>query len=225
MAKKAAKAQIYLVDDHPLIRGSLVGLLNSQPDFAICGEADSASLAMQEIMALQPQLAIVDISLKDGSGLELIKALKAKIPQLFVLVLSMHDEKLYAERCIRAGASGYVMKSESARRIVDAARDVVAGKMCVSEQLATVFFERFLGKSKRSYGPPTNQLSDRELEIFDLLGRGLGTRQTALNLNLSIKTVQTYVARIKQKLCLSSGTELMREATLWHDQATHGQAR
>jgi DNA-binding NarL/FixJ family response regulator len=220
MTEKPAGKRIYVVDDHPLMRDSLVSFLNAQPDIAVCGAAGSASLAIQEIVALRPHLAIIDLSLADSSGLELIKTIKAQHPQLLMIVYSMHDENLYAERCIRSGAHGYVMKNRPARQVIDAVRDVLSGKISVSEQLLEIFFERSLGKTRQEYGQVTSKLSDRELEIFDLLGRGSGTRQIAENLNLSIKTVQTYAARIKQKLCLSTGTELLREATLWHDKTT-----
>jgi DNA-binding NarL/FixJ family response regulator len=177
---------------------------------------------MREIAALGPDLAIVDISLKDSSGLELIKAIKARIPQLAVIVLSMHDEQLYAERCIRAGASGYVMKRESSKQIVAAVREVLAGRMCVSGQIAAVFARKFVGGRQMDGQSPINALSDRELEVFGLLGKGLATRQVAESMNVSIKTVQAYCGRIKQKLHISTATELLREAIHWHDQNTEG---
>jgi DNA-binding NarL/FixJ family response regulator len=216
------KTQIYLVDDHPLVRESLASLINQQPDLAVCGEAENTTRAMREMLALQPDIAIMDISLKEGSGLELIKAIKAKQPQLSVVVLSMHDEQLYAERCIRAGAAAYVMKSESSKRIVLAVREVLAGRMCVSDEIAAVFAEKFVGGRKARGDSPVNGLSDRELEVFALLGRGMATRQAAESMNISIKTVQAYCARIKQKLHLSTATELLREAIHWHDQNTDG---
>jgi DNA-binding NarL/FixJ family response regulator len=215
------KTQIYLVDDHPLVRESLANLINQQPDMAICGEAESAARAMREIAALQPDLAIVDISLKDSSGLELIKAAKTRQPQLSIIVLSMHDEQLYAERCIRAGAAGYVMKRESSRQIVAAVREVLAGRMSVSGQIAAVFARKFVG-GRRAGESPINALSDRELEVFGLLGKGMATRQVAEHMNVSIKTVQAYCGRIKHKLQISSATELLREAIHWHDQNSEG---
>ena len=141
---KTKKTQIYIVDDHPLVRGkSLSSLINQQPDLAVCGESESAVRAMREIIAIEPDVAILDISLKESSGLELIKAVKAKMPRLSIVVLSMHDEQLYAERCIRAGASAYVMKRESSKRIVVAVREVMAGRMCVSDQIAGIFAQKY----------------------------------------------------------------------------------
>lgn len=222
MQVKMKKTQIYIVDDHPLVRESLGSLINQQPDLAVCGESESAVRAMREIIAIEPDLAILDISLKESSGLELIKAVKAKMPRLSVVVLSMHDEQLYAERCIRAGASAYVMKRESSKRIVAAVREVMAGRMCVSDQIAGIFAQKFVGGRQVRGESPINALSDRELEVFGLLGKGMATRQVAVNMSVSIKTVQAYCARIKQKLHLSTATELLREAIHWHDQNSEG---
>ena len=222
MQVKMKKTQIYIVDDHPLVRESLASLINQQPDLAVCGESESAVRAMREIIAIQPDLAILDISLKESSGLELIKAVKAKMPHLSVVVLSMHDEQLYAERCIRAGASAYVMKRESSKRIVVAVREVMAGRMCVSDQIAGIIAQKFVGGRQMRGGSPINALSDRELEVFGLLGKGMATRQVADNMRVSIKTVQAYCARIKQKLHLSTAAQLLREAIHWHDQNSEG---
>jgi DNA-binding NarL/FixJ family response regulator len=215
------KTKVYLVDDHPLVRASLSNLINEEPDLAICGEADDAERAMREMEQLQPQLAIVDISLQQGvGGLELIKAVKAKVPQLSIIALSMHDEKLYAERCIRAGALAYVMKRESSKRIMTAIREVLAGRLCVSEPIAARFSDKNApGKSHEK--APIETLSDRELEVFKLLGRGMTAREAARTLNISVKTVQTHCAKIKQKLNRSTATELLMEAFLWRDQNTN----
>ena len=222
LQSKTKKTQIYIVDDHPLVRESLSSLINQQPDLAVCGESESALRAMREIIAIEPDVAILDISLKESSGLELIKAVKAKLPRLSIVVLSMHDEQLYAERCIRAGASAYVMKRESSKRIVVAVREVMAGRMCVSDQIAGIFAQKFVGGRQARCESPINALSDRELEVFGLLGKGMATRQVAVNMSVSIKTVQAYCARIKQKLHLSTATELLREAIHWHDQNSQG---
>jgi len=211
------KAKVFLVDDHPLVRESLTSLINQQADLAVCGEAEDASQAQKGIAASQPDIAILDISLKESSGLELIKSVKARFPAIGIIVLSMHDEKLYAERCIRAGARGYVMKRESTRRILTAIRDVRAGHLCVSAQISSDFAEKFIGSRATVLASPLETLSDRELEVFNLLGRGLETRQVADSLNVSIKTVQTHCARIKQKLNLSTAGELLREAMRWHE--------
>jgi len=218
MQNKAKKTQVYLVDDHPLVRESLTSLINQQGDLAVCGEAESGSRALREMAALKPDVAILDISLKESSGLELIKAAKTTVPDLSIVVLSMHDEEMYAERCIRAGAGGYVMKRESSSRVVAAVREVLAGRMCVSDQMAAAFAKKFVSGRKTSGDSPVSALSDRELEVFGLLGKGMATRQAAEHMNVSIKTVQAYCARIKHKLHLSSATELLREAIHWHDQ-------
>lgn len=211
------KAKIFLVDDHPLVRESLTSLINQQDDMIVCGEAEDAIQAQRGIGAHQPEIAIIDISLKESSGLELIKTVRQRFPATGVIVLSMHDERLYAERCVRAGARGYVMKRESTKRIVAAIRDVRAGRLCVSDQMASDFAEKFVGNRAPAFGSPLESLSDRELEVFNLLGRGIETRQVAEALNVSIKTVQAYCARIKQKLRLSTATELLREAVRWQE--------
>jgi DNA-binding NarL/FixJ family response regulator len=216
------KIKVYLVDDHPLVRESLSNLINEESDLAICGEADDAERAIKEMEQLQPQLAIVDISLQQGvGGLELIKAVKAKVPQLSIIALSMHDEKLYAERCIRAGALAYVMKRESSRRIMTAIREVLAGRLCVGEPIAARFGDKRLAGGKTYEKAPIETLSDRELEVFKLLGRGMTAREVARTLNISVKTVQTHCAKIKQKLNRSTATELLMEAFLWRDQNTN----
>jgi DNA-binding NarL/FixJ family response regulator len=212
------KSKIFLIDDHPLVREWLTALINQQPDLVVCGEAEDASGAQHGIAAKDPDVAIIDISLKEGSGLELIKAIKLRAPRVAIIVLSMHDEKHYAERAIRAGARGYVMKSETTKRIVGAIRQVLQGKLFVSDKMATIFSEKFVGSRNMVEESPIELLSDRELEVFVLIGRGYETRQVAESLNVNIKTVQSYCARIKQKLNLSTATELLREAIRWHEQ-------
>lgn len=212
------KTRVFLIDDHPLVRDSLTMLIDQQEDMAVCGEAEDQASALKGLGQASPDIAIVDLSLKEGSGLDLIKHLKARLPALQVVVLSMHDEKLYAERCIRAGARGYVMKRESSKRIVAAIREVRAGRLFLSEQAASLFAERFVGNKHGLQEAPMETLSDRELQVFALIGQGLPTRDIAGSLNVSVKTVQAYCARIKQKLNIGSATELLREAVRWHDQ-------
>ena len=219
MMSATAKAKVFLVDDHPLVREMLKSLIEQQPDMTACGEADDAAKALKGIAADRPHVAIIDLSLKESSGLELIKQIKHRYPLVSQIVLSMHDEKLYAERAIRAGARGYVMKRESTKQIVAAIRAVRGGKLWLSETVSDAFAQRFVGAPPQT-GSSLEQLSDRELEVFNLLGQGLQTRQVAQSLNVSIKTVQTYCARIKQKLQLSSATELLREAMRWHESVT-----
>jgi DNA-binding NarL/FixJ family response regulator len=211
------RAKIFLVDDHPLVREWLSNLIEQQQDLTVCGEADDVPRAQRAIVAAKPDLAIVDISLKGGSGIELIKQMKAQDAQLPIVVFSMHDESVYAERAIRAGARGYIMKRESAKNVVGAIRQVLGGRLYVSSEVAALFAEKFVDGRQPANGSPIEQLSDRELEVFGLLGQGYDTRRVAETLHLSIKTVQAYCARIKEKMNLSSGTELLREAVYWHE--------
>jgi DNA-binding NarL/FixJ family response regulator len=213
------QSKVYLVDDHPLLREGLAGLINRLPEINICGEAETASEALEGICETKADAAIVDLSLREGSGIELIKAIRSRSPGTAVLVLSMHDERRYAERCIRAGARGYVMKAELATRVVDALRDILAGRIHISEQMRAAFVERFVdGTPPLSLSPP-DVLSDRELEVFELLGQGFETRRVAEMLGLNIKTIQAFCARIKEKLQLANASELLREAVLWSDQS------
>jgi DNA-binding NarL/FixJ family response regulator len=212
------KANIFIVDDHPLVREWLTNLILQQPDFLVCGETEGAAAALQAIIALKPDVAIVDISLKDGSGLELIKNIKANCATVSVIVLSMHDESLYAERVIRAGARGYIMNRETTKKIIEAIRTVLGGKLYVSERVTALFAKKFLDGHLPTDDSPIEQLSDRELEVFQLLGQGYETRQVAELLHINMKTVQVYCARIKEKLKLASALELLREAIRWHEE-------
>lgn len=212
-------SRIFLVDDHPLLREGLAGLIDRQPGYKVCGEAETAAAALEGIAKVKPDAAIVDLSLREGSGFELIKAIRTHSPGTAVLVLSMHDERRYAERCIRAGARGYIMKAELATHVVDALRDVLAGKLHISEQMRVAFVERFVdGAPPQSLSPP-QVLSDRELEVFELLGQGYETRRVAEMLGINIKTVQAFCARIKDKLQLANASELLREAVRWNEQS------
>jgi DNA-binding NarL/FixJ family response regulator len=211
------KTKIFLVDDHPLVREWLANLINQQTDLQICGEAESAPKALQMIGALKPEIAIVDISMEGGSGIELIKNIKAGHPEVLVIVLSMHEETLYAERALRAGARGYIMKREATKRVLEAIRSVLVGKLYLSDKMAMAMAEKFVEGRPRTAGPTIENLSDRELEVFQLLGRGYSTRQIADDLHVSFKTVQAFCARIKDKLQLANATELMHEALRWHD--------
>ena len=212
-----SKTKIFLVDDHPLVREWLTNLIHQQPDLVVCGEAEDAPHALQKITATKPAVAIVDISLKHGSGIELIKNLKAAQPSVAVIVLSMHDERLYAESALRAGARGYIMKRETAKKIIMAIRQVLAGKIYMSESLATVFAEKFVDDRLPTGGSLVEPLSDRELETFQLLGKGYETRQVAEMMNVSMKTVQAHCAHIKEKLRLTNAAELLREAVRWQE--------
>jgi DNA-binding NarL/FixJ family response regulator len=218
MQNAADKKRIYLVDDHALVRESMVDLINRQPDLFVCGHTDSFDQALREILEMQPDLAIIDIALAEKSGLELIKALKARQSATSFIVLSMHDETVYAERCIRAGASAYLMKRESSSQLVKAIRQVLAVQIYVSNEVAVLLTQRFSGTSRPNGEPSISALSDRELLVFSLLGKGMATRLVAEEMNINVRTVHTYCARIKQKLRLSTAKELLREAIYWHDQ-------
>jgi DNA-binding NarL/FixJ family response regulator len=211
------KRTVFIVDDHPLVREWLINLINQQPDLAVCGESEGPPQAFEAIGASKPDVAIVDISLKNSSGIELIKDLKASHPAVAVLVLSMHEESHYAERALRAGARGYVMKRETTHKVVEAIRRILEGKLYVSESLAGVLAAHFIDDKKGANRSPAEKLSDRELEVFDMLGRGMGTRQISERMGISLKTVQAYCARMKDKLSLGSGNELLREAIRWND--------
>ena len=209
------KARVLIVDDHPVVRAGLTQLIGKEEDLAVCGEASSQCAALKVIAELRPDIATVDISLKGGDGIELIKDIKVRHPHLPVLVLSMHDESLYAPRALRAGAKGYVMKQEAAETLVAAIRQVLAGKMWVSEKVAARMLQNFAdGQCSGSPGP-LEVLTDRELEVFEQIGRGLTTRQVAARLHLSVKTIESHQAKIRQKLTLKSARELVRVATMW----------
>ncbi|HZV35760.1 MAG TPA: response regulator transcription factor [Verrucomicrobiae bacterium] len=216
------KTKILLVDDHPLVREWLANLINQQLDLQVCGEAANSSEALEHVGTAKPDIAVVDISMEGGSGIELIKNIKALYPNVIVIVLSMHDEMLYAERALRAGARGYIMKREATKKILLALRAVLAGKLYISDKVNELMAEKFVEGRLGSSESPVEQLSDRELEVFQLLGRGLSTRQIAEDLNVSFKTVQAYCARIKDKLNLTNATELLREAIRWHDSQKTG---
>jgi DNA-binding NarL/FixJ family response regulator len=214
------KHRIFLVDDHPLVREGLANLINEQNDMIVCGEAEDSAGAMTGIGKTRPDVALVDISLKNESGLELVKNLESQFPLVALIVLSMHDEALYAERALRAGARGYVMKRESTKSVLASIRRVSEGGVYVSERVVNSMARRFSSSSKGAESSPVERLSDRELEIFRLLGQGRTTAQIAEDLHLSLKTVQAYCARAKEKFGVSSLGELLRAAIRWED-ATH----
>jgi DNA-binding NarL/FixJ family response regulator len=206
---------VFLVDDHPLVREHLTALIQREADLEVCGEAADAPTALSLISQRVPDLVILDISLKRSNGLELIKSLKELWPKLPVLVLSMHDEMLYAERSLRAGALGYITKEEATVNVVLAIRRVLGGQVYLSERMAGRMMKRMVGGAKDEVGSPLEVLTDRELEVFQMLGRGFGTRQIAEELRLGIKTVESYRARIKEKLRLADGNQLLQQAIQW----------
>ena len=222
-ASKASKqkTRIFLADDHPLVREWLTNLINQQEDMEVCGEAEDAKSALAGIAATAPRLAIIDISLHAASGLELIKDVRLRNPSVAAIVLSMHEEELYAERAMRAGARGYVRKRETSKNILAAIRRVLEGGIYVSEKLSNAMALKFL-EGKEAVGVASSrieQLSDRELEAFRLLGQGRSTSQIAEQLDISLKTVQAYCVRAKEKLGLTTAAELVREAILWEESA------
>jgi len=216
----ADKRRVFIVDDHPLVREGLTNLINSQSDLMVCGEAKDSSEAIDAITKELPDVAIIDISLTNESGLELIKSLAKQFPQVAVVVLSMHDETLYAERALRAGARGYVMKHETSKSVLASIRRVIAGDIYVSERIVNRMALRLTSGRRRAGSSPVERLSDRELEIFRLLGQGRTPSEIARDLNLSLKTVQAYCARAKEKFGVTSLTELLRAAIRWDD-ASH----
>jgi DNA-binding NarL/FixJ family response regulator len=207
--------RVFVVDDHPLVREWLINLIKRRPDLEVCGQAEDAATALASMASTLPHLVIVDLSLKGGSGLDLIKDLRVQHPSVRILVLSMHEDASYAERALRAGARGYVMKRESTGQIIDAIYEVLRGKIYASHNLLARLAERMVDDASGKSAPVADLLSDRELEVFRLLGGGLETRQVAERMKLSIKTVQCYAARVKEKLDLDNASELMREAVKW----------
>jgi DNA-binding NarL/FixJ family response regulator len=207
----SAAARILLVDDHPIVRERLADLINQQADLAVCGEADDANTAVKAAQSLRPDLAIVDITLKDTYGVELIKHLKTISPTLQILVLSMHDESLFGERALRAGASGYLTKQEATRKVIEAIRRVLAGEIYASEKLSAIIVQKLAGGAAGS-GGPTDVLSDRELEVFQLLGEGMAVDRIADSLFVSANTVEAHREHIKQKMHFKSSAELLRYA-------------
>ena len=208
---------VFLVDDHPLVREWLTNLINQQPDLLVCGEADSSSEALKSILAQRPDVVVADIGLRDSSGLDLIKSLKHSRAGLPVVVLSMHDESHYAERALAAGARGYVMKRESTGKVIAAIYHVLRGKLFVSEAVASHLVEHLVKGRHADLASAVETLSDREMQVFELLGEGRGTRQIGDTLGITLKTVQAYCARIKEKLDVRTATELLREAVRFHE--------
>ena len=211
------KHRIFVVDDHPLVREGLTNLINGQTDLLVCGEAEDSAGAIAGIAKTRPDVALIDISLKNESGLELVKNLDSQFPLVALVVLSMHDEALYAERALRAGARGYVMKRETSKSVLTCIRRVLQGGVYVSERVVNSMARRLSASPKTAQASPVERLSDRELEIFRLLGQGRTTSEIAEDLHLSLKTVQAYCARAKEKFGVSSLGELLRAAIRWED--------
>lgn len=223
-AVKAKTIKVFVVDDHPIIRQGLAQLIRQEPDMAYAGEAEDAVEALRAIETIRPDIAIIDVSLKSSSGIDLIKDLRIRMPDLPLLVLSMHDESFYAERVLRAGARGYIMKEEAAEKVVLAIRKILAGEICLSDKMAASMLSKLVDGRSGSAAFPIERLSDRELEVFELIGHGMGTRQIANKLHLSIKTIESHRANLKVKLQAKSATELLRHAINWvQSEKTAGQ--
>jgi DNA-binding NarL/FixJ family response regulator len=208
------RKQLLILDDHPMMREGLAQLINNQTDLAVCAEAGTGREAVALAAASKPDLVLADISLPDTNGLEVIKNLHAIHPGLLVLVISMHDEAIYAERVLRAGARGYIMKQEGGKKLMEAIRRVLEGHIYVSEKISATMLEAFSGPRALKQGP-IKDLSDREFEVLQLLGQGKGSREISRQLRLSIKTVDAHRANIKRKLHLRGSSELVRYAVRW----------
>jgi DNA-binding NarL/FixJ family response regulator len=209
------KTRVLIVDDHPMTRSGLAYLINHQPDMIACCEAQNAAQALKGIIRTKPDLVLTDFTLPDKNGLELIKDIKAIAPQLPILVISMHEESLYAERVLRAGARGYITKEEGGERLMRASRHVLSGAIYVSDKMSARILEIFSGAAAMQERSPVEELSDREFEIFELLGDGLSTQQIADRLHLSMKTVDAHRANIKEKLKVKTTNELISFAARW----------
>jgi len=210
----AARKRLLILDDHPMMREGLAQLINNESDLTVCGEAGTGLEAIDLVAKQKPDLVLADISLPDKSGLEVIKELQAFHPDLEVLVISMHEESLYAQRVLRAGARGYIMKQEGGKKLMEAIRRVLGGQIYVSEKMSSTLLESLSGQTGKSKSP-IGELSDREFEVLQLLGQGKGTSEIAAQLHLSVKTVDAHRANIKRKLNLQSASELMRYAVRW----------
>ncbi len=214
-SRRGKQERILIVDDHPVFRQGIVGLLSTEKDMQVCGTAESAPAALEAMRTLKPTLAILDISLNGTNGIELVKLMKAELPRLPILILSMHDETFYALRALRAGAKGYVMKSQPAAQVLAAVRKVLAGDVYVSPRFSEKLVFKAIQSLDGGMGSPVDQLSDRELEVLNLLGKGFGTRVIAENLHLSVKTIETHRAHIKEKLGFKDAEEMVRFAIDW----------
>ena len=214
-ANKKRKTRILIVDDHPIVREHLGQLIQQQQDLAMCGEADDLVSGMAAVRKLRPDMVIMDISLKGAYGMDLIKEIKEDFPKLPVLVLSMHDELLFAERALRAGAKGYITKQEATHSILEAIRQVLRGKVYLNQKMGDVLLGKMADGQPSTVSSPVELLSDRELQVFQRISKGVSPRQIADELHLSIKTIESHCARIKDKLDLKDSNELLQYAIQW----------
>ncbi|HUA68159.1 MAG TPA: response regulator transcription factor [Candidatus Saccharimonadales bacterium] len=212
---QSSRKRLLIVDDHPMMRTGLAQLIDNEGDLKVCAEADNAAQALDAAVGQKLDLILLDISLPDKNGLELIKDIRALKPTLPILVVSMHDEALYAERVLRAGGRGYIMKQEGGKKLLGAIRQVLSGQIYVSDKISAGILETFSGRPIEAAAFPVQQLSDREFEVFQLIGQGKGTREIADHLHLSVKTVEVHRLNIKKKLKLKTATDLVRHAVRW----------
>lgn len=210
-----SNTRIYIVDDHPMVRRGLAAMIAAESDLELCGEAEDCATATSEISRLRPDVAVVDISLRGNSGIELIKNIRVMDPAIRIVVLSVHDESIYALRALRAGAKAYVMKLDQPGKVIDAIRKVRLGRMYVSERVGIQMLNRLTKSAEEMGDSPVAGLSDRELEVVMLIGSGLATREIALRLHVSVKTVETHRAHIKTKINLGTGTQLVQFCVRW----------
>jgi len=210
------KSRVFVVDDHPIVRQGLALLINREVDLVVCGEAEDAQTAVQSVATAKPDILVVDISLNGPDGLDLLKDIHSRYPDLPVLILSMHDESIYAERALRAGAQGYIMKQEATEKVLVALRRILSHEIYVSERIANRMLQRFIGSPSAGTHSSIADLTDRELEVFRLIGEGHSTRRIAEELHISVKTVESYQAHIKEKLSLRSARELVQHAIQWN---------
>ena len=209
------KTQVLIVDDHPVIRDGLVAIINHERDLNVCGQAEDAYTALKVVAELKPDIVVTDISLKSSDGIELTKNIKARYPKLPVIILSVHDESLYAERALLAGAKAYLMKDKVSENIIKAIRTVLTGEIYVSDAILKKFLHKIAGDKAGTAKTPIESLSDREFEVFRLIGEGLKASQIAEQLHLSIKTIETYRTRLKEKLDLVNASELLKYSIRW----------
>jgi DNA-binding NarL/FixJ family response regulator len=212
---QAKKYRVLLVDDHPIVRQGLALLIDREADLSVCGEAEGAHSAFHAIETLRPDIVVLDISLNGPDGLEVLKEIRMKSGNLPVLILSMHDESIYAERAMRAGANGYIMKQEATEKVLIAIRRILQGDVYLSDRLTTTMLQQYVRGGASAKSSPLLNLTDRELEVFRLIGEGHGTRQIADELHLSVKTIESYQAHIKEKLALRNARELVQHAIEW----------
>ncbi len=216
----AANKKIYIVDDHPLMRKGLAMTIDKEMGFEVCGQAESAEKALSDMISLKPDAAVVDISLPGMNGIELIKNILHQLPELKVLVVSRHDEELYAERALRAGAKGYLMKLEATDILISALHQILKGNIYLSDKIGTKMLMKMASGNSAKSDNPLDLLSDRELEVFELTGKGLSTKEIGKKLHISVKTVESHRANIKDKLHLETANELMRHAVKWVEESS-----